>query len=220
MKTFELEGKSREIADNSADKKRALKALRKENRIPAVIYGGEKVIPFSVESTAARNLIYTPDIYLVKLSIDGKPMNAILKELQFHPVTDLPLHIDFLEVSPSKPIVMDVPVVLEGHAEGVKAGGRLNQQMRRLKVRGMFDVIPEFLTVNVDKLTIGKSIQVGALQFDGLELLNSKHSVVCSVLSTRAAIETTAAPAADAAAAPAADAAAPAADAAAAPEKK
>lgn len=187
MKTFQLEGKSREIAATSADQKRALKALRKNHEIPAVLYGGEKVVHFSVTNDAVRGLIYTPEIFLVELSIDGNKTMAIVKDLQFQPVTDAILHIDFLEVAENKPIVMEVPVALEGHAEGVKAGGKLTLQMRKLKVRAFYNQIPEKLTINVDHLGLGKTMQVGSLHFEGLELINAKNAVVCAVQLTRAA---------------------------------
>lgn len=187
MKTFQLEGTSREIAARSADQKRALKAIRKNDGIPAVLYGGENVIHFTVKNNAVRNLIYTPEIYAVELNIDGVKRMVVMKEIQFHPVTDKVLHIDFLEVFPNKPIVMEVPVVLEGHAEGVKAGGKLQLQMRKLKVKALYTEIPEKLIINVDHLGLGKTMQVGEIHFEGLEIMNAKNAVVCAVQLTRAA---------------------------------
>ena len=187
MKTFELEGKGREIVARSADQKRALKAMRKNNEIPAVLYGGEKVTHFTVTKEAVRKLVYTPEIFVVELSIDGNKTMAIVKDMLFQPVTDEILHMDFLEVSKDKAVVMEVPVVLEGHAEGVKAGGKLSLQMRKLKVKAIYDQIPEKLTINVDHLGLGKTMQVGALHFEGLELMNAKNAVVCAVQLTRAA---------------------------------
>lgn len=187
MKTFQLEGKSREVAATSADQKRALKAMRKNDEIPAVLYGGEKVIHFSVTNSAVRNLVYTPDIYAVELTIDGEKKTVVMKDIQFHPVTDAILHIDFLEVCDTKPIVMEVPVVLEGHAEGVKAGGKLQLQMRKLKVKAVYTEIPERLVINVDHLGLGKTMQVGEIHFEGLEIMNAKNAVVCAVQLTRAA---------------------------------
>ena len=184
MKTFQLEGKTREIAPCSADQKRALKAIRKNDEIPAVLYGGEKVIHFTVTNSAVRNLVYTPEIFAVELTIDGEKKMVVI---QFHPVTDAILHIDFLEITPEKPIVMEVPVVLDGHAEGVKAGGKLQLQMRKLKVKAVYTEIPEKLVINVDHLGLGKTMQVGAIHFEGLEIMNAKNAVVCSVQLTRAA---------------------------------
>ena len=155
--------------------------------IPAVLYGGEKVIHFSVTNSAVRNLVYTPDIYAVDLTIDGEKKTVIMKDIQFHPVTDAILHIDFLEVNNTKPIVMEVPVVLDGHAEGVKAGGKLQLQMRKLKVKAIYTEIPERLVINVDHLGLGKTMQVGEIHFDGLEIMNAKNAVVCAVQLTRAA---------------------------------
>lgn len=187
MKTFQLEGKTREIAATSADRKRALKAMRKNEEIPAVLYGGEEVVHFTVTKDSVRNLVYSPEIFAVELTIDGKKTMAIVKDIQFQPVTDGILHMDFLEVSEQKPIAMEVPVVLEGHAEGVKAGGKLTLQMRKLRVKAVYTQIPEKLFINVDHLGLGKTIQVGALHFEGLELLNAKNAVVCAVQLTRAA---------------------------------
>ncbi|MCI7007422.1 MAG: 50S ribosomal protein L25/general stress protein Ctc [Parabacteroides sp.] len=187
MKTFKLEGKSREIIARSADQKRALKAMRKNDEIPAVLYGGEKVVHFAVTNDAVRKLVYTPEIFAVELTIDGETTMAILKEIQFHPVSDKILHMDFLAVSKEKAVEMEVPVALEGHAEGVKAGGKLTLQMRKLRVKAIYDQIPEKLVINVDNLGLGKTMQVGALHFEGLEIMNAKNAVVCAVQLTRAA---------------------------------
>ena len=187
MKTFKLEGKSREIIARSADQKRALKAMRKNDEIPAVLYGGEKVVHFAVTNDAVRKLVYTPEIFVVELTIDGETTMAIVKEIQFHPVSDKILHMDFLAVSKDKPVEMEVPVALEGHAEGVKAGGKLTLQMRKLRVKAIYDQIPEKLVINVDNLGLGKTMQVGALHFEGLEIMNAKNAVVCAVQLTRAA---------------------------------
>lgn len=187
MKTFKLEGKSREIIARSADQKRALKAMRKNDEIPAVLYGGEKVVHFAVTNDAVRKLVYTPEIFVVELTIDGETTMAIMKEIQFHPVSDKILHMDFLAVSKEKPVEIEVPVALEGHAEGVKAGGKLTLQMRKLRVKAIYDQIPEKLVINVDNLGLGKTMQVGALHFEGLEVMNAKNAVVCAVQLTRAA---------------------------------
>jgi large subunit ribosomal protein L25 len=146
------------------------------------------VTDFTVTKDAVRKLIYTPEIFVVDLDIKGnKKVKAILKDIQFHPVSDEILHIDFLEVFEDKPVVMEVPVTLEGHSEGVKAGGKLSLEMRKLKVRALYSEIPEKLVINIDSLGLGKTIQVGALQFPNLELMNAKNAVVCAVKLTRAA---------------------------------
>ena len=161
--------------------------MRQNNEIPAVLYGGEKVVHFAITNDAVRKLIYTPEIFVVELTIDGQTQMAIMKEIQFHPVTDKILHIDFMAVALDKPVEIEVPVALTGHAEGVKAGGKLTLQMRKLRVKAAYDQIPEKLVINVDNLGLGKTMQVGALHFEGLEIINAKNAVVCAVQLTRAA---------------------------------
>lgn len=182
MKTFQLSGVPR-----TETGKKAGKALRKANLIPAVMYGGNEVVQFTVTTESVRKLIYSPEVFIVELTIGEKTTMAIIKELQFHPVTDILLHVDFLEVSAEKPVVIEIPVALEGHSAGVKAGGRLSLEMRKLKVKALYSALPEKLMVNIDNLELGKTIQVGALSFEGLEILNAKNAVVCAVKLTRAA---------------------------------
>lgn len=187
MKSIEIKGTKREIAERSSAQARALKAIRKDNGVPCVLYGGAENVHFTVATESLRHLVYTPDIFLVNLDVEGKKVTAIMKDIQFHPVKDTILHVDFLEVAAEKPIVIEVPVQLEGLAEGVKAGGKLVLQTRKLKVRALYSNVPEKLTVNVSHLGLGKTIQVGALSYEGLELLNAKDAVVCAVKLTRAA---------------------------------
>jgi large subunit ribosomal protein L25 len=187
MKSIEIKGTARQIAERSSEQSRALKQIRKNNGVPCVLYGGAENVHFTVINDMLRGLVYTPEIFLVNLDIDGKQIKAILKDIQFHPVKDSILHIDFLEVIDGKPIVMEVPVQLEGLAEGVKEGGKLTLQMRKLKVKALYNNIPEKLVVNVSHLGLGKTIKVGELSFEGLELLNAKDNVVGAVKLTRAA---------------------------------
>ena len=189
MKSIEIQGSLR-----TETGKKSTKALRKNDSVPCVLYGlntdenGNQVAThFSVTVEELRKLVYTPHIYVVDLNIDGKVVNAIMKDIQFHPVTDAILHVDFLQINEDKPIVMEVPVRLEGLAEGVKTGGKLNLQIRKLKVKAFYNVIPERLVVDVTSLGLGKTIKVGELHYEGLELLNAKDAVVCAVKLTRAA---------------------------------
>ncbi len=182
MKTFQLEGSLRENVG-----KKAAKSYRSEGQIPCVLYGGKEVVHFTTTREGVRKLIYTPEVQIVSLNINGKKCNAILKDLQFHPVSENLLHIDFIEISENKPVIMEIPVVLEGLAEGVKAGGKLSLEMRKLKVKGLYTNFPEKLVINIENLGLGKTIQVGQLNFNNLELLNSKDNVVCAVKLTRAA---------------------------------
>ncbi|MDR1730256.1 MAG: 50S ribosomal protein L25/general stress protein Ctc [Prevotellaceae bacterium] len=182
MKTFELKGTARPELG-----KKAAKSVRSNESIPCVLYGGKETAHFQVEAADVRKLIYSPEIFVVALDIDGKKVNSILKEIQFHPVKDTILHIDFLEIFEDKPIIMEVPVRLTGLAEGVKQGGKLSQEMRKLKVRALYKNIPERLEIAVDNLGLGKTIQVGALSFDNLTILNNVINVVAAVKLTRAA---------------------------------
>ena len=174
--------------------KKATKSVRKADAVPCVLYGAQKdangnqvATHFTVTNDGLRNLVYTPHIYVVDLTIDGKTVIAIMKDIQFHPVTDKIVHVDFYQIDEANPIVMEVPVKLEGLAEGVKAGGKLALQVRKLKVKALYNVIPERLVVDVTNLGLGKTIKVGELSYEGLELLNAKEAVVCAVKLTRAA---------------------------------
>ena len=187
MRTIDVKGTARTIAERSSEQSRALKAIRKNGGVPCVLYGGEEIVHFTVPNEGLRNLVYTPHIYVVNLDIDGKKVNAILKDIQFHPVKDTILHVDFYQINEVKPIVMEVPVRLEGLAEGVKAGGKLALQMRKIKVKALYNVIPERLVINVSNLGLGKTIKVGELSYEGLELITAKEAVVCAVKLTRAA---------------------------------
>ena len=140
-----------------------------------------------VKMSDVRKLIYTPEIFVIDLSINGKVKKAVLKDIQFHPVTDEVLHIDLLEVYDNKPVVMEVPVKIEGHAAGVKAGGKLTLSMKKLKVKALYSQMPERIVVNVDNLELGKTLKIGDLSYEGLELMNAKNAVVCAVQLTRAA---------------------------------
>ena len=173
--------------------KKASKSLRKEGLIPCNMYGiattdgKPSAFSFTVPMTELRKLIYTPHIYLVNLTIDGKLHTAILKEIQFHPVTDAVLHVDFLEVNEEKPITVGLPVKLVGLAQGIRDGGRMSLSLRKLNVKAPYKSLPEHLDVDGTALTIGKSIKVGQLSYEGLELVTGKDVVVCSIKMTRAA---------------------------------
>ena len=185
MKSFDLKGTARtEVGKKSTNE------LRKNNGIPCVLYGIEKEAKaFAVTTDAVRKLVYTPDIHVVNLTIDGVECKAVLKDIQFHPVKDTILHMDFLQIVEDKAIVMEVPTVLTGLAAGVKLGGKLQQAIRKIKVKAVYANIPEKLVVDVTELALGKSIKVGDLSFEGLELVTPAQTVVCSVAATRASRE-------------------------------
>lgn len=174
--------------------KKVSRDLRKADAVPAVLYGAAKdengkvvATSLAVTNDALRKLVYTPEIFLVNLDIDGTVVKAIMKDIQFHPVTDRILHVDFYQVEENTPIVMEVPVALNGLAEGVRAGGKLQLVIRKLKAKGLYSQIPEKLNIDVTPLGLGKTIKVGDLSFEGVEIMNAKEAVVCAVKLTRAA---------------------------------
>ena len=179
--------------------KKASKMLRKEGMVPCTLYGhatenGKPVaLAFACKMSELRKLVYTPHIYVINLQIGGQDHTAILKELQFHPVTDALLHVDFLEVNDQKPITIGIPVKLNGLAQGVRDGGRMNLSIRKINVTAPYQNIPEHLDIDVTALQLGKSIKVGELNFEGLEIATPKDVVVCSIKMTRAAVSAAAA---------------------------
>ena len=173
--------------------KKASKLARKEGLIPCNIYGEKKdengapvAMSFVCPMSELRKVVYTPHIYVVNLNIDGEEHKAVMKELQFHPVTDALLHVDFYEVNEDKPITIGIPVKLNGLAQGVRDGGRINLSIRKINVTAPYKAIPEHLDIDVTNLQLGKSIKVGELSFEGLTLATPAEVVVCSVKATRA----------------------------------
>ena len=190
MKEIEVKGQKRTDLG-----KKAAKAMRKEGLIPCNLYGEAKnadgapeALSIACPMSELRKIVYTPHIYVIKLVIDGEERTAILKELQFHPVTDALLHVDFYEVNDQKPITVGIPVKLNGLAQGVRDGGRMNLSIRKIDVTAKYQSIPEHLDIDVTAMTIGKSIKVGDLHFEGLEMATSKNVVVCSIMATRKSI--------------------------------
>ena len=180
--------------------KKATKALRKEGYVPCNLYGeakDENGMPkaraIAILATDLRKVIYTPHVYVVNLDIEGEHHPAVMKELQFHPTTDAVLHIDFFEVNEEKPLTIGVPVHLVGLAQGIRDGGRMNLSIRKIEVTAPYQQIPEQLDIDVTDLRIGKSIKVGQLSFEGLDIATSKEVVVCSIKMTRAASKNAAA---------------------------
>lgn len=184
--------------------KKATKALRKEGLVPCNLYGEKKgenglleALSFAVAANELRKIVYTPHIYVINLIIDGESHTAIMKELQFDPVSDALLHIDFYEVNDQKPITIGIPVKLNGLAQGVRDGGRINLSIRKINVTAPYQAIPEHLDIDVTNLQLGKSIKVGELSFEGLEIATPAEVVVCSIKTTRASKSAAAAAAAN-----------------------
>ena len=189
MKTFELVGTPR-----SEYGKKAAKTFRKENLVPCNIYGKGENVTFTVTVDDVRKLIYTPDTMAVELTIGETKKMAVVKELQFHPVSEQLLHIDFLEVNEEKPVTVAIPVQLQGHAEGVKAGGKLQLEMKKLKVNGIYTQIPNRVEIDVTNLGLGKKLYVEAITMpEGLKLMNPADACVARVKATRASQQAAAA---------------------------
>ena len=192
MKEINVSGKKRTDLG-----KKASRVLRKEGMVPCNLYGEAKkdgkpvAYAFTSSMSELRKIVYTPHIYVINLNIDGESHTAIIKEMQFHPVTDALLHIDFFEVNDKKPITVGIPVKLVGLAQGVRDGGRMNLSIRKINVTAPYQQIPEHLDVNVTGLAIGKSIKVGQLNYENLELSTGKDVVVCSIKMTRQAAAST-----------------------------
>ncbi|MGV8827581.1 MAG: 50S ribosomal protein L25/general stress protein Ctc [Breznakibacter sp.] len=182
MQTIELNGVNR-----VGTGKKVAKLLRQEELVPCVLYGAGEVVHFSAHVNEFRYLVYSPNVYIVNLNIDGKTVQAILKDIQYHPVSDAILHVDFLQISMDKVTVMEIPVTLSGLAEGVKAGGKLQLEIRKLKVKALPKDMPDTLNIDITNLGLGKGIKVGELSYDNVEILNAKNAVVVAVKLTRAA---------------------------------
>ena len=174
--------------------KKAGRDMRRAGNVPAVVYGVEKdangapvAKSIMITEKELAKLLYTPNVYIVNLNIEGTTVKAILKDLQSDFVTDHPVHVDFYQITEENPVVMQIPVKLNGLAEGVKAGGKLALNVRKLAVKAVYTKFPDTLDIDVTSLGLGKSMKVAALSYDGLEIVTSKEVVVCAVRMTRAA---------------------------------
>ncbi len=185
MKTIEIKGSFR----TELGKKNS-KEIRKSGNVPCVIYGKEKNIHFYAHENTFKNLVYTPSAHLVKLSIEDKVYNAVLKDMQFHPVKDNILHADFVEILDNRPVVINIPVKVSGDSAGVLAGGKLSIKRRSLKVKGLANDLPEVLPIDITNLKIHEGIKVGELSYDKIELLDPKKSMVLTIATSRVAQKT------------------------------
>lgn len=184
MKIVSMSGSLRE----SVGKKDA-KKHRKIGEVPCVIYGGKEQIHFATDAKAFKKIVFTPEVCFVKIDLNGKEVEAILQDIQYHPVTDNILHADFLELVPGKTIIMNVPVKMEGVAPGILKGGKLIQKFRKLKVKATPEKMPEFILVNINNLEIGVSVKVSELGNENYTILDHPNSVVITVRVTRATEE-------------------------------
>ncbi len=184
MKHITLRGEIREKS-----RKSATKGIRREGSVPCVLYGnGMENVLFTVTAKDLQTLTHTPSSYIVDLEISGKSYLAIIHDLQFHPVTDATIHADFLAISADKPVAINVPISIVGNSEGVKQGGKLMIDSRKLRVAGLPDAIPDVLDVDITELQLGKQIVAGDLSFEGVQIVSPKGTAVCTVKHTRAAL--------------------------------
>lgn len=199
MKNVELIGTKRETKGTTGAKE-----VRRNKQVPCVLYGGKDILHFSVEERALSKIVHSPEAYTVQLDIDGEKRTALLHDKQFQPVTDAVIHADFLETVPNKEARVNMAVRLKGQSAGVRKGGKLNQTMRRVRVKGLPEALPEVLELDITKLELGESIRVSDIKLPGITVLEKPADVVVSVKMPKAAAETPAEAAASAAA-PAAD---------------
>lgn len=182
MKTIEIKGSKREATGKKDSKK-----LRVEGNVPCVLYGGQEPVHFYANSKDFKKLLYTPNVYLVDVDVDGTISKAIVQDVQYHAIEDEILHVDFLQVSEKKPIKIEVPVKVQGYAEGMRKGGKMKLNLRRLKVKALPQHLPDAIPVNIDALDLAQSIKVGELQMENIEFLNAKSIPVVTIVVTRAA---------------------------------
>jgi len=169
--------------------KSGMKQLRSEGHVPCVIYGGKEPVHFAAPIMSFKKLVYTPEVHTVQLQVEGQEYNAIMREIQFHPVNDSILHIDFLEFTPETQVTIDIPVHVHGNSEGVKQGGKLHIKLRKVKVKALPAHLPDSIELNVDSLLIGDSIRIGDLKQDGVTFLDSPSNIIVGVRTTRAVVE-------------------------------
>jgi len=182
MKTVSVSGSLRENVG-----KKDAKELRRQGLVPCVLYGGKEQVSFSIADLDFKDIIYTPEACLVKLDIGSKVYDVILQDAQFHPVTGKIIHCDFLQIFPDKPLKIEIPIKLSGNSPGVIKGGKLITKLRKLKVKGLMDALPDNIDINISKLNIQDSVKVGELAVEGLEFLNPANAVVVIVKMTRGA---------------------------------
>ncbi|WP_445453062.1 50S ribosomal protein L25/general stress protein Ctc [Flavobacterium sp. 25HG05S-40] len=184
MKSITIKGSERESVG-----KKATKALRDAGMVPCVIYGGSQPVHFAAEEKAFKGLVYTPNAHTVVVDLNGKSANVILQDIQFHPVSDKILHIDFFQLSDSKEIIMEVPVKVTGTSPGVLLGGDLRLNLRRLKVKALPKNLPDFVEANISELQMGNKLYVTKLPTPNFKLMHPDNTVVAQVKISRAAMK-------------------------------
>ena len=184
MKSISIKGSERESVG-----KVATKAVRNAGMVPCVIYGGSQPVHFQAEAKAFKSLVYTPNAHTVAIDLGGKKFDAILQDIQFHPVSDAILHIDFFQLSDDKEIIMEVPVKITGTSPGVLLGGVLNLNQRRLKVKALPKNLPDFVEANISEMQMGNKLYVTKLPTPNFKLMHPDNTVVAQVKISRAAMK-------------------------------
>lgn len=173
------------------------KNLRREGKVPCVVYGGESTLHIVVDEKEVNQLIYTPEVIVAEINLEGKTIRALVQDSQFHPVTDKTEHVDFLEVTDSKPVRVSLPVKFTGNSVGVRAGGKLKPVLRKLKVQGFTKDLPDFIEIDITNVNIGQNVRVRSISIPNITFLDSPDGVIASVAATRASMKEEAAAAAD-----------------------
>ncbi|MEM9647962.1 MAG: 50S ribosomal protein L25/general stress protein Ctc [Bacteroidota bacterium] len=185
MKSITIKGSQRESVG-----KVSTKALRNAGKVPCVLYGGDKPLHFSADELAFKKLVYTPNAHTAVIELeDGQKFDAVLQDIQFHPVTDKILHVDFYQLFKDKPVTMNIPIRLEGNSHGVRNGGRLLFRKRKLSIKALPDLLPDFITVDISKLRIGGTIPVETLLNDDYTILHPDSTAVVQVKASRTSVD-------------------------------
>src|SRR5690554_6074368 len=184
MKSITINGSQRESVG-----KVATKALRNAGKIPCVVYGGDSPIHFSAEELAFKDLVYTPDVHTVVINLEnGDKINAVLQDIQFHPVTDRILHVDFYQIFDDKEVTMEIPVRTVGNSRGVRSGGVLRIVTRKLRIKALPENLPDFIEADITEMRIGNKMYVGAVESDKYKIMHPENTVICQVRTSRTAI--------------------------------
>jgi large subunit ribosomal protein L25 len=181
MKSIAISGSPRENVG-----KRDAKELRYQSRVPAVLYGGATQTHFSVSAADLKPVVYTPHVHFIDLEVEGVTTQAIIQDLQFHPLTEQILHVDFLQLDPAKPVTIEIPIKLTGSSPGVKAGGKLVQKLRKLRVKALPKDHQDTIDISIEHLEVGKSVRVSEVKVDNLAILNAPEDTIVSVTTSRA----------------------------------
>ncbi len=184
MKTVSISGSLRKNVG-----KKDAKANRKQGKIPCVLYGGKEQIHFIIDEISFNKLIYTPEVFIIKININDKEYESIIQKMQFHPVSDKAIHVDFLEIIPNKPVIIKIPVKLEGNPVGIMKGGVLSFKIRKLNIKALKENLPENVVINIDKLDIGDSIRVSDIDIKDVRILDIHNAVIVGVRTARAVVE-------------------------------